>query len=149
MRIFPDIPLAELQGAFACMLVWASIYCASLGSLQMGQFHSPKQCLSQMTLLQEENSMLYKEIHSKCIGPCTPSKGSLEMKMFVRVVIDCLHLIDFVRRATFRHDFHKLIIVLSKDKLYLRRISSAPFCISKYVCKLVCRLRILDPRFKT
>ena len=41
--------------------------------------------------------------------------------------MDCLHLLDFVWRTTFGHDFHKLIIVLSKDKLYLRRISSRPF----------------------
>ena len=59
--------------------------------------------------------------------------------------MDCLHLVDFVWRTIFRHDSHKLIIVLSKNKLYLRRISGRPFCISKYVCKLVCRLRILDP----
>ena len=76
-------------------------YCASLGSLQMGQFYSPKQCLSQTTLLQEELlhctrrytlNVLERAVYSFQRRP----KGG---KMFVRVM-DYLHLLNFGWRTT-------------------------------------------------
>ena len=77
------------------------VYCAGLGSLQMDRFCSPKQCLSQTTLLREEILHCTRRYTLNVLERAVYSFQRLPKggKMFVRVM-DYLHLLNFGWRTT-------------------------------------------------